>query len=992
MSKPKLISPLLDGFLIGEPISEHHGVRCCPAIHTESEEKYIVKIVSIPASQVQLEALLLTGAYQSHEDALAYFRDLADAAEKEAELLQQLAALEGFTDFTGWQLIPLEDGVGFELYFLSPYRLTLERQFRQSSLTHLGAVNLGLDLCAALAVCRRSGSLYVDLKPENVFITDNQEYRIGDLGFISLSSLRYASLPDKYRSAYTAPEISDAYSSLNDTLDIYALGLILYQAFNNHALPAVGEPLAPPAYADYEMAEIILKALAQNPADRWQDPVQMGQALVSYLQRNTVNDTPIIPPAVPLEPVEEESVDTEEIPETAEPAAAEEVPEEAAEAVSEEISNAEENPVEEIPEEALQTEEAPAADFPEEDSEPFILDDFAEDETLPDEETAQDLEEAPVTEEVSEMLAQADDLIAHEPPAPAVAPEPVEVPFPSASPDEDESAQPEETSDEPEAETAEPEEEPKALPVEESEDAQLPADTAVPSRRSSGSNRRYTSLIIALSTVLALLLLTVGGLFFYEESYLQSIDNITLSGRENCLTVTLDTDIDDSLLTVICTDAYGNTIPQPVVAHQAVFTNLRPGTKYTVSVKIDGFHQLVGITASSYTTAEQTSIVNFNAITGDQDGTVILNFSVQGPENTAWNIRYSAPGIPEQTVPCTSHMAVLTGLEVGTTYTFRLVSTAELYTVGTDTLQHTVSRVVRPENLRVLGFFSGALKLQWDVPADIPVASWSVRCYNTDGFDSTVTVTEPSAVFEGLDISKGYTVDVKAAGMSESGQATIAPNSVTFHKFTADTSASGKVTLTWEYEGSKPSDQWQLLYSIDGGEMQLLTSKEDSCTFTNLVPGAHYTVTFQAAPGATYFSGTTEFDTPEAPDFDSYKLTKGNMTFQMCRTPKEAGWDWWDVPKKDFTTEFAVGGKASFVIQLSKYPAKSDDSVSALFVIRDSSGVCVAANAHSRTWNAMLNGKYIELEMPIMPQTAGSYTAEIYFNGAHVHTQSFTVV
>ena len=59
-----------------------------------------------------------------------------------------------------------------------------------------------------------------------------------------------------------------------------------------------GEALPPPAYAGYEMAEIILKAAAFRPQARWQSPEEMGQALVSYMQRNPVNDAIIAPPVV----------------------------------------------------------------------------------------------------------------------------------------------------------------------------------------------------------------------------------------------------------------------------------------------------------------------------------------------------------------------------------------------------------------------------------------------------------------------------------------------------------------------------------------------------------------------------------------------------------------------------------------------------------------------------------------------------------------------
>ena len=37
MSESNSVSPLLDGFKLGNPISNHHGVCCCPAIKENSD-------------------------------------------------------------------------------------------------------------------------------------------------------------------------------------------------------------------------------------------------------------------------------------------------------------------------------------------------------------------------------------------------------------------------------------------------------------------------------------------------------------------------------------------------------------------------------------------------------------------------------------------------------------------------------------------------------------------------------------------------------------------------------------------------------------------------------------------------------------------------------------------------------------------------------------------------------------------------------------------
>lgn len=301
MSAPRLISPILDGFQLGEVCARHGAVQCCMATEQQSGEKFIVKIISVPASGTQMDALLLTGAFSDRANANAYFKEQARDILNEAKTLRHMATLGGFTDYDCVQVVPAEQGNGFDIYLLSPWRMELQQMLQREDLTQLDILNMGLDLCAALSACRHAGYLYANLKPGNVFRI-GRNYRIGDLGFIPLSGVGKAPLPEKLRGSYTPPELADGTRPVNDTADVYALGLIMYQAYNGGVLPGedavVGKLLAPPKYADYEMAEIILRACALDPAIRWRDPEQMGRALTRYMQRNGLHDTPVIPPAL----------------------------------------------------------------------------------------------------------------------------------------------------------------------------------------------------------------------------------------------------------------------------------------------------------------------------------------------------------------------------------------------------------------------------------------------------------------------------------------------------------------------------------------------------------------------------------------------------------------------------------------------------------------------------------------------------------------------
>lgn len=985
MSEPKLISPMLDNFVMGDPISDRNGVRCCPAIEKDTEDKYIVKIISTPASQTQLEALLLSGAFNDQNAAVSYFRTLADGIVSEAQILQKLSQLEGFLSLENCQVVPMEDACGFDVYLLSKYRNTLQHHFRRNAMTHLAALNLGLDLCAALTACRRSGYLYVNLKPDNIYMSDEDSYRIGDIGFLKLDSLKYASLPDRYRSQYTAPEISDAFSSLNTTMDVYAVGLILYQAFNDGTLPfrediAPSEDFPPPAYADYEMAEIILKACAANPSQRWQDPVEMGQALVSYMQRNGAHDTPIVPAPVP--DAEASAEDTPEAPEegTEETAAVE-----SASPENEAFSDTD------LETASVDTKDASQNDIYAEDEEgnlTFLL--TSDDETDPDAETS-DIDYEEVSDEVSEILTQADDLIAHPTPEPVIQPEPIDVPIPPPIPPEQEG--PAEDTDA-EVEIADEGEDTIGVTqdVESGESKDLLEESIKEDEQVDAAPKSNHWLRNVLLAVVGAAIL-IAGFFFYRNYYLQPIDAILLEEHDNGdLTVLVTSKVDETKLTVICSDTYGNQLTSEIKNGKAHFTGLTPDSAYTVKVEINGFHRLTGDTSAAFTTPVQTNIVQFRAVTGSEDGSVILSFTIDGPDANEWVVRYGCEGEPRREETFSGHMVTLTSLTIGTEYSFELLPNEDLHTTGTTEIRYTPSVIIKAADLAITGCIDNTLTAAWSTPEGTAVESWTVRCYNEAGFDETIVVTQTNAAFEGVDPSTSYTVEVTAAGMSVSERAYATADSITITDLRADDSDPNNITLTWNVHGVTPEDGWILLYTLDDSAAQEVACKNgNTATIPGKVPGTKYVFTLQTASGTAVLGGKLSHETAEAQAFSGYGVTAKQMEFKMCKTPKNKNWDRYDLSKSDYTTVFSVGEKASFLVRLRNEYSTSSNKITTLFVIRDENGSIVNTSTVTNTWTKMWYKNYCELDIPSIPQTAGKYTISVYFNGSLAAEQSFTV-
>lgn len=1037
MSEIKLISPLLDNFDIGGSISDHNGVTCYPAMRKDTTDRYIIKNVSIPASQTKLDALLLTGAYPDQASALTYFKELADSTVEELETLQKLAQIEGFLSYEDWQVSVKEDAVGYDVCMLSTYKYSLRKFLQHQPITHLSAMNLGLDLCSALAACRRAGYIYVNLKPNNIYVTDDRNFKIGDLGFLRLDSLKYATLPEKYSSQYTAPEALDVLSTLTPTLDIYAVGLILYQAYNGGSLPfateyASAEKFEPPLFADYEMSEIILKACDPDPAARWQDPTELGHALVSYMQRNGANDTPIVPPIVELPDdiledndlgVQEELSAQETSDSLIDDISAEYTDNESVEGDSEGQQTPADIDLSMIVN-TNSTEQDISSDIINLEDLSF-LNDLPVDDTSP-ENNVTDINYDEVSDELSKILLQADELVAYPVPDASAAMETLSTEVVDEADSADDQDQAPKTETEQPVEStpnAEQTEAPNADSVEETivlsstteesseDDTQDSVDTddgeEIPETsdfeedeqdEDYGSDRqqkrkRVIGWILTIVIFLLIAAITAVAFFYYKNIYLLPIDNIAVDGNESSMVVQVDTEIDESMLTVICSDSHGNQVSSPVVNGTASFANLTPDTAYTVRILVDGFHRLTGETAASYSTPAQTNIVQFSAVTGSDDGSVILSFNLEGPDTGEWKILYSADGEEEKSVDVLSHMVTLTGLTVGKEYTFTLVPGDGMYVTGLTQIKFTASNLIYAKNVTITSCVDNTLTVVWDAPEGIEVPSWTVRCYNDSEYNQTAITSDTEAVFENVDPAYSHTVEVTAAGMSVSERAYMSENAVTILSFAADTSETNVLTLTWESSQPVPADGWVILYSVDGSDSQAsVTATENSVQISPVVPGATYSFKIQQSNGVPVLSLPLTCEIPDAQDFSGYGMTRGTMSFQLCKRPDGEQWSWSNLSDSDITSTFAVGERIGILGQLHGKYGVSKDIITAMFVIKDAEGHLICYSSAAETWDEMWELSYAEIDIPQIPAEPGEYTVTMYFNGLYVTQKSFTIV
>ena len=1031
MSIPKSVSPLLDNILIGDAISEHHGIRCYPAMHKDTGDKYIVKVISLPPSQTQVDALKLAGVVSDDDSIRHYFQERSIETITEIETLQALSRHEGFMPCEGYQLEPSEDGLGFDIYMLSPYRRSLERQFTKRPFTQLDAINLGMDICSALMACRRNGYLFVNLKPNNIYLTPNGEFKISDLGFLNMGNLKYATIPSQYISDYTAPEMKDAFATPNTSIDIYALGAILYSVYNGGVLPSVDADVPPaPQYADEELAAIIVKACSKNPEDRWEDPAQMGQALVNYMQKNGAEDLPIVPPA-PIEP-EISASDKQEADREIQSIAAliadvedEPVAEEASVTDAEPESDAsiDEEPV---CEDTEQLTDAPAEEDPEADDSiaeisALVADALssqdeasvdAADDDVPAEETAEDAaaeddgeeidetesEDAPITEsddenDIDAIIAQADALAALEVPSPVVPAEPSDIAELEAA------LATEITECSEEAPADDVDEIPQDDSAEDSADDSVDDSVDDSDEYDEGEEepRRRPPVLKILLAVLIVLLLAAGAFCFYKFYYMKTVDDIQLEGKQDRLTVFVTSEAEDSLFNVTCTASDGTKTVVPLINGMVEFSGLAPDTEYTITVGVNGFHGINGDITDTYHSPAETEIIDCTVVTGNMLGSAVISFNVEGPDSEHWVLTYKAEGdTQEQTVTFAGHTHTLMGLEKDVVYTGVITPVEDLYLVESAPISFTTTDLIQASDLHISGFEGNALTAQWTAPEEFTVTGWTVICTNDAGFKKSIETAETTATFTDLDMTKAYSVDVIAVGQSMKQSVSIGANAVTVKNIQADSSTTGVLKLSWEAT-TIPDGGWVVHYTAGDFPKEFTQScSENSVSILPVIPATEYKIVIKAADDSAVACPLYTYTTPDAVNFSAVyggdAVNNGNLQFSMCKTPAKADWEHSDVKGSDYTTRFSAGQKASFVVFLNKVYGKNYDDFYISYVVKGEDGSIIDISSVKTAWTNMWYKNYCELDMPFMPADAGKYTVSIYFNGQFVTTQSFNIV
>ena len=300
-------SVVLDGWKIIRLLGEGSYGKVFEIERSEFGQTYraALKVITVPQSSAEVRSVISEG--MSVSQAEAYFHGIVEELMHEFSIMFKLKGTANIVSCEDLRVLEHPDGIGWDILIRMELLHPLLPYVYEHPMARRDIIRLGIDICKALELCQRYNIIHRDIKPENIFISDNGDYKLGDFGIARTIERTSSGLSKKGTYSYMAPEVY-AGKEYGFSVDTYSLGLVLYRMLNKNRGPFLpqppeaitfssreqalarrmsGEPLPRPFYGEGRLGEIVLKACAFDPKDRYSSPQQLRQELEAILYTQT---------------------------------------------------------------------------------------------------------------------------------------------------------------------------------------------------------------------------------------------------------------------------------------------------------------------------------------------------------------------------------------------------------------------------------------------------------------------------------------------------------------------------------------------------------------------------------------------------------------------------------------------------------------------------------------------------------------------------------
>ncbi len=279
------------------------------------EEKAALKHICIPKEDNVIDEMLENGFDQA--SVTATFKSYLKSIVNEYALMREMKGAANIVNCDDFRVIQHDDGIGWDI-FIKMELLTPLTKVLEKGVTDELVCSVAKDMCKALILCERRSIIHRDIKPQNIFVSRDGDYKLGDFGIARTMDGTTSATHQIGTYNYMAPEVFNN-KPYNQTVDIYSLGMVLYWLMNERRLPFVpmppavlkaadmqtamdrrmsGEPIPAPRHGNDKLKQIVLKACAYDAEKRYQNAQEMLDDLETVeFRKNTQEALPEEPEA-----------------------------------------------------------------------------------------------------------------------------------------------------------------------------------------------------------------------------------------------------------------------------------------------------------------------------------------------------------------------------------------------------------------------------------------------------------------------------------------------------------------------------------------------------------------------------------------------------------------------------------------------------------------------------------------------------------------------
>lgn len=246
-----------------------------------------LKHIALPTKKQYASVLnSMGGDYTKADD---YFSRILSDIVNEIQILSGLSE-SGNSNIVRYyenDIIETQSPKKYDIFILMEYLTPFPDYCEKVSLTVRDVIRLGKELLNALILCHGKKIMHRDIKDDNIFVSPDGVFKLGDFGVSKSLKDRSRAESVKGTPNFIAPEVYLGKEKYDNTVDLYSLGIVLYRLLNGMRGPFLPKYPAPyttddeetafearmrgqipslPLHANNRLGEAVLKAI--SPRDR----------------------------------------------------------------------------------------------------------------------------------------------------------------------------------------------------------------------------------------------------------------------------------------------------------------------------------------------------------------------------------------------------------------------------------------------------------------------------------------------------------------------------------------------------------------------------------------------------------------------------------------------------------------------------------------------------------------------------------------------------